>query len=326
MLIPNKLKIGDEVRVVAPAMNLSIISQETREIANKRFKAMGLKLSFSKYVEEKGNFNSSSIKYRAQDLHEAFSDPAVKMIIAVIGGFNSNQLLDYLDYDLIKNNPKILCGYSDITALSNAIYAKTGLVSYSGPAYSSFGENLYFDYSLDYFKKCLFSDEPFDVLPSKKWSNDQWYIDQKNRQLIDNNGYELINKGEAEGTIIGGNLGTFKLLSGTAFQPSLQNSILFFEDDAEEQIYHFERYLTAISQLPDFDQVKGIVIGRFEKKSKITISDLKTIVRNNKKLDNIPVVCNVDFGHTEPKITFPIGGTAKLMAKEGSIKLEIKRH
>lgn len=326
MIIPKKLKEGDEIRVISPARSLAIISQENREIANENFRDIGLKLTFSKNVEEKDRFLSSSIESRINDIHDAFNDPGVKAIITTIGGFNSNQLLSYLDFELIKNNPKILCGYSDITALSNAIYAKTGLITYSGPHYSSFGEKKYFDYSLEYFKKCFFNEEAFEVLPSKKWSNDSWYKDQENRSLIDNPGYQLINKGQAEGTTIGGNQTTFHYLAGTEFKPSLENSILFLEEDSIEYIYHFDSHLTAISQLPDFDGVKGIVIGRFELASKIELDDLKEVVKNNKKLAKIPIVYGVDFGHTEPRITFPIGGTLKLNAEDKNIKLEIIRH
>src|SRR3989338_8061462 len=168
-IFPEKLKTGDEVRIIAPSKSMAILSKETINIANKRFEKLGLKLSFGKHVNETDEFNSSSIESRIEDLHEAFSDKNVKAVITVIGGFNSNQLLRYIDWDLIKNNPKIFCGYSDITALNNAIFAKTGLVTYSGPHYSSFGQELYFDYTLEYFKKCLFSDEPLEIKPSQNW-------------------------------------------------------------------------------------------------------------------------------------------------------------
>lgn len=139
-LIPPKLKKGDEIRVIAPARSLALISEETRSIANQRLEALGFHLSFGKHVEVCDEFNSSSIKSRIDDIHAAFADDSVKAILTVIGGFNSNQLLAYLDWQLIQNHPKIFCGYSDITALANAIFAKTGLVTYSGPHYSSFGQ------------------------------------------------------------------------------------------------------------------------------------------------------------------------------------------
>ena len=167
-IYPNKLKPGDEIRIIAPSHSLSIISDEIRKEAIKKFNGLGLKVSFGKHVEESDIFSSSSIASRIEDLHNAFSDKNVKGIFTVIGGFNSNQLLDYIDWDIIKNNPKIFCGYSDITILSNAIFEKTGLVTFSGPHFSSFGEKLYFEYSLDYFKKCLISDDSFKIVPSNQ--------------------------------------------------------------------------------------------------------------------------------------------------------------
>src|SRR5680860_1772809 len=134
-IFPQKLKKGDKVRVIAPSRSMAIISQETRDIAKNRFEELGLELSFGKHIDEIDDFVSSSIESRIEDLHDAFCDSRVKAIFTVIGGFNCNQLLQYIDWDLIKNNPKIFCGFSDITALNNAIYAKTGLVSYSGPHY-----------------------------------------------------------------------------------------------------------------------------------------------------------------------------------------------
>lgn len=101
---------------------------------------------------------SSSIKSRVEDLHDAYKDKSIKAIFTVIGGFNSNQLLKYLDYDLIKGNPKILCGYSDITALTNAITAKTGIVSYSGLHFSTWAMKKEFEYNLEYFRKCLMNE------------------------------------------------------------------------------------------------------------------------------------------------------------------------
>jgi len=325
-IYPEKLKAGDEVRVIAPSRSISIISKESREIADRRFAEMGLKLSFGKHIEESDEFVSSSIQSRVEDIHDAFSDKNVRAIFAVIGGFNCNQLLRYLDWDLIKDSPKIFCGYSDITALNNAIFAKTGLVSYSGPAYSTFGQELYFDYTLEYFKKCLLSDESFEIKPSDNWSDDAWYKNQKERNLIKNNGFLVINEGKARGTILGGNLCTFNLLQGTEYFPDLKDSILFLEDDDTSLPISLDRDLQSLIHQPLFGGVKGIVIGRFQKKSEMPNDILIKIIKTKKELDNLPVIANVDFGHTSPMITFPVGGEVNLEAENGKIKLEILKH
>lgn len=325
-IYPEKLKIGDEVRIIAPSRSIKILGQETKDIANKRFKDLGLKLSFGKHVDESDEFNSSSIESRIDDLHEAFGDKNVKGIITVIGGFNSNQLLKYIDWDLIKNNPKIFLGYSDITLLNNAIYAKTGLVTYSGPHYSSFGQKLHFEYTLEYFKKCLLENNSFEIKPSESWSDDEWYLDQNKREQISNNGYLMINEGEAEGTILGANLCTLNLLQGTEYFPDLTNVILFLEDDSTSNSVTFDRDLQSLIHLPDFNKVKGIVIGRFQKKSNMVDILLTKIIKTKKELNNIPVIANVDFGHSDPKITFPIGGEVKIVSRKDNSTIEVSKH
>ena len=139
-MIPKKITKKSRAMVISPARSLAILSKETREIADKRFEEMGLQISFSKNAEECNEFNSSSKESRLEDIHSAFAERSVGLAITTIGGFNSNELVKDIDYELIKKNPKILCGYSDITILLNAIFAKTGLVTYHGPHYSSFGE------------------------------------------------------------------------------------------------------------------------------------------------------------------------------------------
>ncbi len=325
-IYPTKLKKGDEVRVVAPSRSLSIISEDRRVVAERRFGEMGLELSFGAHVEEKNDFNSSSVESRVKDLHDAFSDEKVKAVITVIGGYNSNQLLKYIDWEVIKNNPKIFCGYSDITVLCNAIFAKTKLVTYYGPHYSSFGQQLHFEYTLDYFKKCLFEEEPFKVEPSKEWSDDPWQADPKDRHLIKNSGFLVVNEGTASGAVVGGNLCTFNLLQGTDYIPDIGNCVLFVEDDDEVCPSTFDRDLQSLIHLPNFNQVKGVVIGRFQKESKMSDELLFQIVKSKKELTGIPVIANVDFGHTDPKITFPIGGLVAISSDKESPSIVFQRH
>lgn len=320
-----KLKAGDEVRVIAPARSMAIISPQLRTVAKQRFDELGLVLTFGAHIEECDDFVSSSTASRLEDLHSAFSDPNVKGILSVIGGFSSNQLLDEIDWELIAANPKIFCGFSDITALNNSIFAKTGLVTYSGPHYSTFGMEKFFDYTLDYFKKCLMQDEPFAVLPSTQWIDDEWYLDQVNRTGVANEGWLTINEGTASGRSIGGNLCTLNLLQGTSYMPSLEDSILFIEDDEETNPVTFDRDLVSLIQQPGFSTVKGIVIGRFQNVSKVTSDLLVQIIKTKKALQGIPVIANVDFGHTTPAITFPIGGSVSIEAGHGS-SIQINRH
>lgn len=326
IIIPVKLKKGDEVRVIAPALSLSIISEGNRRIANKRFKDLGVNLTFGKNAEQIDSFNSSPVESRINDLHGAFEDGNVKMIMSVIGGHNSNQLLSYINWELIKKNPKIFCGYSDMSIFLNAMLVKTGLMTYCGPHYSSFSEKLNFAYTYDYFQKCLMSDEKFALYPSSKWSDDKWYRDQNNRHFIRNDGWRVINEGKARGTIVGGNLCTLNLLQGTEYFPNLNGAVLFVEDDENTTPAIFDRDLQSLIHQNGFSGVKGLVIGRFQKKSKINDGLLDQIILSKKELARVPVVADVDFGHTQPLITFPIGGEVLIELSSGKKRLEILKH
>ncbi len=325
-IFPKKLKKGDTIRVIAPSDSLSFISSDVKHVADERLGDMGLRVSVAQNANEVNEFDSSSIASRVDDLHAAFLDKNVKGIFAAFGGFNSNQLLRHIDWDIIKNNPKVFVGFSDITALQNAIYAKTGLVTYSGPMYSTFGQKLYFDYTLEYFKKCVLNEGEFDVLPSESWGDDGWFREQEKRTLSINDGWWEIREGTAEGTILGANICTFNLLQGTEYMPDISNSILFLEDDSDSKLVNFDRDLQSLIHLPHFDTVRGIVIGRFQKASEVTRERLEKVIKSKRELDKIPVLANVDFGHTNPMITFPIGGSAQLVVSGGKSVLRIVSH
>ncbi len=325
----DKLKPGDKVCVIAPSRSLGIISQHVIELATTRLNEIGLEVCFSKNCHQMDEFHSSSIEARIDDLHTAFSDKTVKGILTAIGGHNSNQLLNKIDYSIIKSNPKILCGFSDITALSNAIYTKTELITYNGPHFSTLGMAQGLDYTIEYFKKCLMSENGYSITPSQYWSDDEWYINQDQRDFYPNTGYQVINTGQASGTIIGGNLCTFNLLQGSCFLPEPENAILFLEEDnllELNTLSEFDRNLQSIIHLKSFHSVKGIVIGRFQTASQITLEQICKLIHSKPELNSIPVICNLDFGHTTPQITFPIGGEAEIIATSTRCEIMIKKH
>lgn len=311
-MIANKIKIGDEIRVIAPSRSLSIVRQEVFEKALKFLSDKGFIVSFSKNSREIDETNSSSIESRVEDLHDAFRDINVKAILTCIGGFNVNQILEYIDYTVIENNPKILCGFSDITALLNAIYAKTGLVTYHGTHFSTFGFDDNIEYTNNYFEECLIKSAGYIIEPSEQAKE-----------------YYVIQEGFCQGEIIGGNLCTLNLLQGTEFMPDFKNKILFLEDDnimGDYFTYEFERNLQSLIQTVGFDGVKGIIFGRFDTGCKMDIHTIKRMVSTKKQLKNIPIVFNVDFGHVLPFATFPVGGVAKIKAIGKSVSVEILKH
>ena len=322
-LIPQLLRPGDEIRITAPASGVKIISPACRELARQRFEKMGLKVSYgANAVDENWDADgSTTVEKRVEDLHRAFADPNVKAVFTMIGGNNSNQLLDYLDYRLIAANPKILCGFSDITALLNAVYAQTGLVTFSGPHFSSLGMLKGIEYTIDNMQKMLFEDGSHTIRSSEQWSDDLWFLDQESRCFIDNPGWWFLQEGQARGTLLGGNLGTFNLLLGTPYRPPFEaDTVLFIEDTGSVNIADFTRNLQALMQQPDFENVKALLIGRFQKNSQVTREQLEFMVeRLRPYLKDKPVIANLDFGHSTPLLTIPVGGTAEIA--DGSISL-----
>jgi muramoyltetrapeptide carboxypeptidase len=287
-------------------------------LINARFAALGLRLTFADNVDERDGFESSPVAARVADLHAAFADPGVAGIITVIGGFNSNELLPHLDWDLIAAHPKVFCGYSDITALQNAMLAQAGLVTYSGPHWSSFGMRDHFDQTERWFTEALFGDAAIDLHPAEAWTDDLWFLDQDNRTVHPGQGWWPLRPGRATGRIVGGNLCTLNLLQGTRYMPALDGALLLVEDDAASDVHDFARDLTSLLQLPDAAGVQGLVIGRFQEASGVTRPLLEQIIARQDHLTGLPVLANTDFGHTSPLATFPIGGRADLVAGEAS--------
>ncbi len=310
-MIARKLIYGDEIRVIAPSRNLTEVRPNVHQHAIDFWKNEGFELTFSKNCSEVGKLHSSSIASRIEDIHEAFRDSQVGMVITCLGGFNVNQLLPYLDYELIAQNPKILCGFSDITALHNAIYAKTGLVTYHGPHYGTFTYEKEADYTRKTFYDCVMYDEPFLVAVSQNAGK-----------------YHTIQEGRCEGTIIGGNLCTLNLLQGTPYMPDIRNKVLFLEDDnimGEYFCYEFERNLGSLLQVEGADTIRGIVFGRFDDSCGMTLEMITDIIKD-KVSTNIPVVFGADFGHIFPMFTFPIGGTVKIEATTTGVDIRIVEH
>lgn len=303
-MIPARLKPGDEIRVIAPSRSLSVIWPEMYDGAVEYWKERGYHVTFGRRSRELEDFASPSIEAKVDDIHEAFADPKVKLVISCIGGFNCNSILTRLDYDLIARNPKILCGYSDVTALLNAVHAKTGLVTYHGPHFSTFGLDRDRDYTWRAFTECLMQPQPVEVQPSAAAGT-----------------CTVLRPGMGEGEIIGGNLCTLNLLQGTPYMPELSGKVLFLEDDnimGDYFCYEFARNLTSLLQCEGAREIAGIVFGRFEESCGMTAEVMRCILRDTAP-EGIPVVFGADFGHVFPMMTFPIGGRVRVEAGERAV-------
>lgn len=285
--------------------------------AKETLENLGFRVSFSEHYLESDMLYSSSIKSRVADLHAAFADGSVDAILATIGGFNSNELLPYLDYDLIAKHPKIICGYSDSTAFLNAIFAKTGNFTYMGPSYSSFKMKEGQDYQSKAWLNAT-TKPAYDLVPSQEWSSDPWYDPTQPRHFMPTE-WKIYNAGKASGTIIGGNLSTFGLLRGTPYAPQVEDYVLFLEQSEEDGYYEFTRNLAAILQA--YPQPKAVLIGRFPKECQMTQDILIYILDKHPILKTIPVMYDLDFAHTQPLFTITIGAKASIDTDSFSISI-----
>ena len=325
LLYPTPLKSGDKIMVIAPSSPSTYVREHVMQTAKQRFDDLGLHAVFAP------NFHSDlfigtpeSIKQRVDDIHTAFADKSINGIFTILGGHHSNQLLDLLDFDLIKNNPKVFCGFSDITALNNAILAQTGLVTFCGPHYSSFGMLHGFDFTMDAFKKAIMREDDFDISISPEWSDDPWYRDQENRTFIKNAGAVVMHDGTAHGHLIGGNLSTFALLQGTKYMPAdFDDIILFIEDDSESSEETTIRQLNGILMQDFAHKIRGILVGRFQKSTNPDIKKIYQTIQN--RMPNVPVIINLDFGHTTPLLTIPTGAYCKMNARGNEFEITISR-
>ena len=322
-MIARRLKKGDHIRVIAPAESFSSkFTDQMKQQGVDRLNELGLKVSFSKHVHEKNTFLSADIKGRLSDLHEAFEDDDVQAVLSANGGSSANQLLKHLDYELIKRKPKIFCGLSDITELTSAIYAQTGLVTYYGPHFTMLAASKEADVMLDNIKATFFSEEPVLLEPPEFYFNSEWG-DEK----ILNDGFWTINEGEAEGRCIGGNMLTFNFLLGYQFVPPMKDCILFLEENHIIDYRGTQKEIQQILNHPQGREIKGLIIGRFQRKSKMSRKKLTEMIHSKKELANLPVVGNVDCGHTVPNYTFPFGGSLRMSARTGDkVKIELLEH
>ncbi|HFI0419481.1 TPA: S66 peptidase family protein [Streptococcus suis] len=312
-----KLKKGDHIRVVSPSSSIERIGGfEANLAAKEKLEELGFKLSFSKHYFENDMFYSAPIASRVADLEAAFADESVDAILTTIGGFNSNELLPYLDFDLIARHPKIFCGYSDTTALLNAIYAKTGMPTYMGPAYSSFKMVQGQDYQTEAWLRAVTQDS-YDLIPSPEWSSDAWYLPDAPRTFYPTE-WKVYNPGQASGIAIGGNISTLNLLTGTEFAPRPENYILFLEEAEDDDYLIIARHLTALLQA--YPNPQALVFGRFPKETKMTEEILLTILDKHPILKTIPVLYDLDFAHTQPLFTITIGGQVELDTEIFSIR------
>lgn len=300
-MIPSKLKKGDTIGVIAPSNYIEKDDLEYINASIALMEASGFKVKFGKYVFEDTLGYGTSPEKRAADINWAFTDDEVKAIMCVKGGEDSNTALDYIDYKMIKNHPKIICGFSDNTSILNAIHEKTGLVTYHGPTFKSL-TSWETGYAYKQFIK-TFAENTESLIMGEPEDE-----------------YTTIQAGQATGKLVGGNLSLFTKLVCGKYAVNLQDKILFLEElgfEAAPEMVNSNIYY--LKQNGVFDKIAGLWIGNYEHPSKISLE--KIVMNAIGDEYKFPIIKSDNFGHIDKKIIIPIGTKAEINTNE---KIKIK--
>jgi muramoyltetrapeptide carboxypeptidase len=299
MIKPERLKVGDTIGIIAPSRPIN-----GKEILPciKILEARGFKVKFGKNLYKKYYYSAGSVKERASDLNTLFKDKKIKAIMCATGGIVSNQLLDLIDFETIKKNPKIFIGYSDITVLLLAIYKKTGLITFHGP-------------NLHSLKKLTKEAEDFlfDLLMGKK---SQYYLPSE---------MEIIKKGRAKEKLLGGNLHLINSLLGTKYAPTYNKKIWFWEEVGESPA-SLDQKLNQFKLSENIKNISAMIVGNLsgciDKKYKEDNRPINEIILELTKEYNFPIIKVPYFGHNISNFyTFPIGVTSEINTKTGEFKI-----
>lgn len=316
-VLPSALRPGDTVGLVSTSSPVAASCPRRLRRAMAAIEDLGYHVRVAEHATARTGHTAGTAEQRAADLHAMFADPEIQAVMNTIGGLNSNQLLPLLDFDLIADNPKILVGYSDVTTVLHAVTSRTGLVTFYGPAaLPQFGEYpAPMRFTVDAFQRVVGSPEPAGRLPtSRAWTGEilRWdEEDDRSRTMTPNRGPIAMRPGQAAGPLWAGNLGCLLLLAGTAWWPDLDGAILCVEDDEEETPGSLDRYFTHLAATGALDTIAGLLIGRLPPQVGIDDVTLEEIVTRTVPAD-IPVAYGLDFGHTDPLWTLPLGIESRL--------------
>ncbi len=299
-MIPKKLQKGDIIGIIAPSNPVTEKSMKDINNSIKLLEENGYKTKMGKHLLDNDFGYSASPEHKAEDINLMFADKDIKMIFCATGGFNSNSMFDYIDYELIKNNPKIICGFSDSTSILNAIYEKTGLITFHGPTFKSLTT-----WETDYgFREVI-----------KRFEKGSLELGESEDK------YMTINKGECTGILIGGNLSLVSRMVCGKYSVNFNGKILFIEDlGLESPAGMISNYLYYMKQNGVFDEICGIWVGNYETESGTSLEEILLQVLGNRY--KFPIIKSNNFGHTEKKTVIPIGTKAKIDTTK-DIKIEL---
>ncbi|WP_372994473.1 S66 peptidase family protein [Lutispora sp.] len=322
-----KLEMGDTIGIFSPSSPITYTVPERFHRAKAYLEAKGFNIIEGALTGKQDYYRSGTIKERADELNQLIRNPEVKCIMSTIGGMNSNSILPYIDYEAFRKNPKIIIGYSDVTAILLAIYAKTGVSTFYGPALvASFGEFPSFvDYTYEYFRNMLIEDVtlPYEFPMPEYWTDE--YIDwsQQDREKEKRkNQWITVYEGIARGRLIGGNLNTMTGIWGSQYMPEIKEGDILFIEDSLEDAATVERSFSLLKLNGVFDKVSGIILGKHE-----LFDDMKTSRKPYEILlevlgeRQLPFMADFDCCHTHPMLTLPIGVEVELDATNKKVKM-----
>jgi muramoyltetrapeptide carboxypeptidase len=307
---PKRLDEGDTVALVAPAS--ATFNTVDLDIARESLEALGLKVKVGPHLLARHGYLAGQDADRARDINAFFADTSVRAVMPIRGGWGSSRVLSHLDFDVIRRNPKIVVGYSDITALLLAVYAKTGLVTFHGPN----GLGRWDEYSVDYFKRVLMDADAvtFENLREKSERN---VLTQTEHRIY------TITPGTARGRLLGGNLTVLTAIIGSEYLPDWDNTILFCED-VDEGFYRIDRMFTQLKLAGVLSKIKGFVFGTCaecppgEGFGGLTLEE---IFADHIKPLGVPAWSGAMIGHQMPQWTLPEGLEVEIDAGKGTITM-----
>ena len=304
---PLRLRSGDTVGLITPG---SFAPDDAVQKAYRNMESLGLKVKPSKNLRAVRGYNAGTDQQRLDDLHSMFADPNVKAVWCVRGGYGCTRLLPYIDFDLIRRNPKIFIGYSDITALLQAFFMETGLVCFHGPVASA----TFTDYAKQHLVSILMDGKEGHVIAVAKEQTAQKEPEYQPR---------VLRSGTATGTLAGGNLSLIAAMAGTPHAFDLKDKIVFMEENGERP-YRVDRMLTTLLQASNLGQAAGIVLGLFTdcnpKKDELSLTLMETLQDRLAGL-GIPVLYGMSSGHVSDNCTFPVGIPATVNPRDFSLHL-----
>lgn len=310
LLKPARLKPGSVVGLVSPAG--ATWEREELDIVQDAVRALGLVPRLAPHLLDRYGYLAGQDKDRAADINQLFADPQVAALLPIRGGWGCSRMLPYLDYDRIRQNPKILVGFSDITALTLAIYGRTRVVTFHGPN----GLTSWRPQQTEYFRRILFAGEAITFQNLKDGDDEDRLMQVKNR-------IQTITPGQARGRLIGGNLSVFSGIVGSPYVPDFQGAILFLED-TNENIYRIDRLMTHLKIAGVFDKLAGFIFGQCSgcaPDADYGSLTLEEVVWDHIKPLGIPAWYGAMIGHIEPIVTLPIGLEVEIDASAGTIRM-----